>query len=220
MTQPTDPSLRLACSGIANSSFLRLVRTMSICVIFASIEGDVAIAATNQSISVSLFGQTCQLSGPFESRILKTIHSISPEQMPRPQSLTEATQQQRKMRNLAGLPAAFQKYTQKTEKQLTVIQEIFGAYEEAKANRRADRLLEFGKSRLTPRALAELQSWSKKLEGKGPLPSLSADSLYLWFESAIGPTVEEEFHATLRKLKVDYQCSFEDSDSEASDSGE
>lgn len=179
-----------------------------------------ASGANQHSIAVSLFGQTCQLRGPFDVSTLKAIHSISPEQMPRPRSIKEAQLQQKRVRGLKKPPLILQRYLQQLDKQLGFTQEIFGAYEEARANRKADQLLTLGKDHLPAKKLIDLQTWSKKLESKGPVPPLTTDTLIEWFEGSLGPNTEEEFHRVIRALKVDYSCSFDDSDTDTEDSTE
>jgi hypothetical protein len=200
------------------TAFVVFLASLFVVLIFG--RAQFALSAGPHSISVSLFGQTCQLRGPFDVPTLKAIHSISPEQMPRPRTIKEAQLQQKRVRSFRKPPLILQRYLQQLDKQLGFTQELFGAYEEARANRKADQLLALGKDYLPAKKLLELQAWSKKLESKGPVPPLTTDTLTEWFEGSLGPNTEEEFHRMIRALKVNYSCSFDDSDAETENSTE
>ncbi len=163
-------------------------------------------------VQVLLFGQPCQLVAPmssFSEQNLKAIHQISPEQTPlseSPQSLKSSID---KLQSAQDLPQVFLKYreqrTRKLEAQLKFEESIIFAHKTGDSVR----FSEATKTLIHPKRHAMLIKKIQAALKAGP-SQRAWDELRIYFQDFSGPDGEEDFHRLLRRLKVQYQCSFEE----------
>ncbi len=89
-------------------------------------------ASSNSQIQIILFGQPCMLQGPFDSKALQEIHSISPEEIypttpGKNANLEQARKALEKIRALKSLPAALTPYRDRLIKRLEAQLNFFTA---------------------------------------------------------------------------------------------
>ena len=181
------------------------------------VNGPSEAAAKNEQINVTLFGQPCTMSGPFNRATLTQIHEISPEKI-RPDFTAE---QMKKVRTKASGKKVGQtqidNYREHLRKRLSAKIAFNESIEEAKK-----------KSIKTPQAF---KAWLTNL--KENIPSEKFDTFYeearslfekngeKWsdtyiellrgkYEALIEPDTEEEFHKAIRLAKIQYLCAFDE----------
>ncbi len=160
-------------------------------------------------IRVRLFGQPCILAGPLPETSLKNIHSISPEQLPAPESITAVKQALETLRKSAAVPHALDTYREQLQKRLASLLVFFEGVKDLKKSGKADSLLKNLKAHLSEKRVKELEPLARKLESRAPDPAASSQLHDLFLESL--PTdPEEEFHRAIRQIRVNYLCSFEE----------
>jgi|GEM_PF-718519 len=181
-------------------------------------------------LQVSLFGQPCLLQGPFEIKILKIIHEISPEQIPplfsyrSTETLPLLKKSLSKLTSPTKTPPAFDNYRDHLIKRI----EAQIAFAEGLLASQKNHKLILLITAIKPHVLAHNQKTfemlSKKLEVKQLTPSSTQtetiDSIDQFGESyndLIESNPEEDFHAAARKLKIRYNCSFDETPGETKD---
>lgn len=168
-------------------------------------------------VAVKLFNQPCDLTGPFSVEILKTVHSISPEQMQPPQNLAQSQSQEKKLIAISAsqIPPLLGSYKERLLKRVKCQREFFDLLKELagqSASKEPIKLFQ-GKSfsGLTQNCLSGA---SVKAVGD---QSFSTDedkqvTLFEDFSEKIEPFPEDDFHQAIRKSKIQYQCSFDQED--------
>jgi hypothetical protein len=198
-------------------------------------------AAFAAQIHVTLFSQPCELQGPQDEATLQAIHAASPEQVHPPLTETPTEEQVRKglekLRAAKPLPAALEIYRERSVRRLEAEVAFFEGWTQARKARGADALLDAVKKHLRagPPA-AEFTTLARKLlgaakgapkggaagqapaaemsGGKDPFNSENQGKLYEVLGRSIEPDPEEEFHRTIRKMRVQYVCTFEETGDE------
>src|SRR5688572_6268907 len=100
---------------------------------------------------VHLFGQPCMLSGPPAEDILKAIHSISPEQMPPSPSGDQVRTLLDRMKKIAGIPPALDRYREQLTRRLEAQAAFHDGVAAAKKAGKPEPLLEAVKTFLDPK---------------------------------------------------------------------
>ncbi len=174
-------------------------------------------APKNEQINVTLFGQPCTMSGPFQRTTLTQIHEISPEKI-RPDFNAD---QMKKIRAKASGAKVGQSqidtYREHLRKRLSAKIAFSESIDEAKK-----------KSIKTPQAF---KAWLTNLKENIPAEKFEPfheevrllfekngekwsdtyiELLREKYESLIEPDTEEEFHKAIRLAKIQYLCVFDE----------
>jgi hypothetical protein len=179
--------------------------------------GDAKLSSASTAsteIRVTLFGQPCLLSGPLDEGTLRTIHAISPEKTPAPETADQARQLLERLRKLpAGVPSALDRYREKLGKRVAAQLAYFEGLAGARKNGgKADALLAATREHLIGGKRAkEFEELARKTDLGG---AAGEEALSLAYSEAIEPSPEEEFHRAIQRLNVRYTCSFEEGESD------
>ncbi len=175
-----------------------------------------SVHARAAQVQVLLFGQPCSLDGPaeFSEAQLRAIHQISPEQTPLSDNTASLRSSLERIQTAGELTSPFSRYREQRKARLEARLKFEDAV--AKAHRSGDAAA-FAEStrglihsRRHPVLVKKLQAALKA----GP-SQRAWDDVRDYFIEFTGPDGEEDFHRTLRRLKIQYQCSFEAERSEA-----
>lgn len=170
-----------------------------------------------KEIRVQLFGQPCLLSGPHEETILKAIHSISPEQLPPPQSQSQVKQTLDKLKNLPPLPIGLDRYRDQLNKRLEAQLNFYDGLTEAKRSGKVNSIISRVSHDLTSRRLKEFESQlvaQNQKEGVSSWGNSTIVRLNENFLEALDENPDEEFHRAILKMNVRYDCSMESEEEE------
>jgi hypothetical protein len=166
-------------------------------------------------IHVTLFGQPCVLSGPFDEPTLKAIHAISPEQV-YPRSLDDdvklVTSKEIKaalerLRKTNTLPPALDRYRELVGKRLEEMQPFFDGIEAARKTGSSDELIAGTKKFLADGSASAFAALARQFQSKRD-PSL-IEKLFEIYEPVIEPDPQEEFHRAIHRISVNYVCNYE-----------
>lgn len=177
----------------------------------------------NHHIEITLFGQPCLLEGPFEVSTLKAIHEISPEQI---QSVrTEAAFQDlkilkkslSKIKSAGKTPPVFDQYRDRLIKRYLAQIAFAEGVQATQKNKNLSVLIDTVLPHLSGLHQAPFEALAKKLQVESPhsktkalaLPQMIAQ-LKEAYEEAMPADPEEEFHTAIQKLKISYNCSFDE----------
>jgi hypothetical protein len=186
-----------------------------------------SVASPRTEVHVSLLGQPCLIQGPFDEAILKSIHGIGPAQIyPTlsnqniPALLDQSRKALEKIRSTSNLHSLLDRYREKLRKRLEA-QVIFmtSLLQSMRTNQPAV-LLKTAGQYLQGRDLHTFESLLKKarLSEKTGQPNIETlDTLFDLFNDSIEPDPEAEFHRAIKKLGIQYICSFEENDEAASE---
>jgi hypothetical protein len=175
-------------------------------------------------IHVTLLGQPCLLEGPYDEATLKSIHSIGPAQLYPNLSASEPSNSRENakkaldtIRNTPTLPSLLDRYRERLGRRLEAQIQFLESLEGFKKNQKIPPLLKIGKRYLQDRDLRSFEATAKKLDGprKGASASTIRDlieQLMDTFNDGIERDPEEEFHRAIKKMTVQYTCSFEESE--------
>lgn len=183
-------------------------------------------------LQVSLFGQPCLLQGPFETATLKIIHEISPEQIPAvfsyrsPETLSLLKKTRAKLTSPTKTPPAFDNYRDHLMKRIEAQIAFAEGLRAAKKNHKLSLFITAIQPHVLEHNQKTFETLSKKLLENKQL-SLSSDQaetidsidqLGQSYNDLIESNPEEDFHAAARKLKIKYNCSFDETADENKDS--
>jgi hypothetical protein len=186
----------------------KLLRPSAISAQFAFILGVFGAAlplSQAAETKVRLFDQDCQLSGPLSVAQLRGIHSIGPEQLPDPTRLDQASKHLERITTIKGLPAAFDEYRDRLAKRLKPQVKFFQLWNEARKKGSNDALLAHFKLELSDSRFSEV---SKLLEVKEWRSN--QDSTAEIYFATLEEYPQEVFFKSLTRLKIRYQCSFDE----------
>ena len=211
------PTLHLSREKTAAASLAGLILFFSFSAVYAA------------EIKVQLFGQPCLLTDSDPSATthltetqLKTIHTVSPEQLPPPTSADEARKLKTKILSAGKLPTSLDRYRDLILKRIDGLLAFFQAASKFKQNKNTTQLLTALKPHLNEKRVKNLEREMKKYEGKTTVkitePMLEEMRDY-YEENSNFPatTVEEEFHRAIARINVRYQCTFEEISEEGDD---
>lgn len=198
-----------------------------------------AKASPQTEIHVTLLGQPCLLQGPFDEATLKAVHVIGPAQIyPNlsPNDALSSSEQARKalekIRRVTSLPSLLDRYREKLGKRLDA-QMIFLENLESIAEKGPkavskqakpgqvpsqvdgiQKLLKSVKSRIQASSLQKLENLLKKLKTLKNSAQYrdQVEQVFDFYNDSIEPDPEEEFHRAIKKLNIQYTCSFEEND--------
>lgn len=167
-------------------------------------------------VQVMLFGQPCLLQGTpegFSETQLKAIHQASPEQAPISSDLSTLRTSLERLKSAQELPQELQKYRELRTARL----EARLKFEEAviKAHRSGDAAAfsEATKPLIHSRRHSGLMKKFKAAQKAGPSQK-AWEELRDYFVEFSGSDGEEDFHRVLRRLKIQYHCTFDEERSE------
>jgi len=177
-------------------------------------------------IHITLLGQPCLLQGPLDEATLRAIHAIGPAQI-YPEISTEdfkSSKEQirkalKKLHAGTTIPSLLDRYRDKLKKRLEAQVAFFEDFEVAQKKNDPQLLMKSLKRYLKS---SDLQQFEKILKKLGAAPKSSSpnssqnretiDQAYDFYNDSIEPDPEEEFHRAIKKLDVQYTCSFEEND--------
>jgi hypothetical protein len=178
-----------------------------------------AEAATPTRIPVKLFGQPCMLEGPLTQDVLKSVHSVSPEEICSPFGVERTPEETRaavdKLKNVSGLPSALDRYREKLTRRLKAELAFLESLPQSKKAKSQVQLVEATKEYVFLAKRRELETLAKTLTTQ-TLDAVKkkelTGQLYDFYGESIDASPEDEFHRAIRTLNVQYICSFEESD--------
>ena len=165
-------------------------------------------AAKTDEISVSLFHQNCKMSGPLSQSLLKSIHAISPDQLTSGETSALLRNSLAQLQKASGIPAALDRYREKMAKYLEANISFYDGVERATKSGKVEPFLEITRKYMNGSPRTEFETTAKKVGVK------NLDSLRDPFNELAQPNPEEEFHRAIRKMKLKYDCSYEEDDAE------
>lgn len=167
-------------------------------------------AKTGSEVPVTLFGNKCVMSGPFESSVLERIHSISPERIPPALSSKQIQDTLIRLEQVQKneIPAQFSVYLQRSKSRLQALSGFYHGLDLAKKAGKIQPLIESTHGFMPPSAYAEFDLAAEKLS-KDYGNIILRDQLLDVYQRKIEPDPEAEFHRTTKKLKIRYNCNFE-----------
>jgi hypothetical protein len=181
-------------------------------------------APSGHQIKVTLFDQPCILQGPVDEATLKTIHSISPEQIHPTFSLNESSTSVKscldKLRAIKEVPSALDTYREQLTKRLEAEAAFLKGIEAVNKYQKSEGLIAPTKSFLPAAKQKTFEALASKLEAKNLSPAQRKETiqnLFNTYSDAMPTDPEEEFHRAIHKLKVQYVCTFEGNESEGGD---
>lgn len=164
----------------------------------------VAVAATQASIHVDLFGNQCLLVGDSSEKMLQNIHKISPAEIPELETEEDCKNFLKAIQDMQSqLPQGLAAYRLKLQNRIEAKLAFLKAFNVKTKKLDSEKFLTDAKRFLTEDQLRILSELVKK-------QSVSADKIRYQFEDFLPMLPEAEFHETLRALKIEYQCPFED----------
>lgn len=171
-----------------------------------------AQSAPTHSIKVTLFGQPCNLTGPFSGSTLQKIHQVSPAEIPRIISSKMADSAADRISKTEGLPKELKEYTQNFAQYIASWQAFFSGLQDA--NKKRDKQLFLQKISAYSNKGAQKQLGKmvdQFTKGKGD-PSENLQKLVDLYREVIPPRPEEIFHRSIKQIHVRYDCTFEGSE--------
>jgi hypothetical protein len=175
--------------------------------------------ASAAEVHVNLLGQPCLLSGPYDTAVLNLIHSLGPAQLyPNMNSPEQAATKEQVTRALAkiqsakNLPPLLDRYrerlTRRLQYQLKYIQAL-------QSRSPTESLAKLGREAIKEPALKKYENLLKRKTNsseKAALGQIMSEQLFEIYNEAIEPDPEAEFHRAIKKLQIQYNCSFEEND--------
>ncbi len=173
-------------------------------------------------IHVILLGQPCLLLGPYDEPTLKAIHGIGPAQIYPNLSVsnfTVSTEQAQKtldkIRGMNSLPSSLDRYREKLGKRLTGQIAFLSTIETTQKAHNSSNLSQVAKKFLKNQDLIAFEKLLKKINLPQKNTSSfmeSMDQIFDFYNDRIEPDPEEEFHRAIKRMNVQYTCSFEETE--------
>lgn len=173
-------------------------------------------ANSKQEIKVTLFGQTCTMSGPYPTATLQWIHEVSPEKVPPDQTLEQMKKVRSKLAGAKSVSPEIDLYRDHLRKRISAKIAFEEAIREAKKKGNTPKSFEIFminvKEHITPTLLLSFETSMKKqfAERNSIWEGEFAQALKEKFEESIQPETEEEFHKAIRKSNIQYGCNFDE----------
>lgn len=183
-------------------------------------------------IQVTLFGQPCLMNGPLPKETLTLLHEVSPERVPPEATVEQMKKIREKLAKLQGVPLPLEQYREHLRKRLSAkiaIEEALGrnrasrkGLKGAESRKAFDTLMKNLKEHVSTVAFPAFEAQQRKsLEASGWLWSDGfVDGLREKYEEVIQPETQEEFHKAIRLAKIQYVCSFDESDGSSREENE
>ncbi|MEN9722376.1 MAG: hypothetical protein RJB38_362 [Pseudomonadota bacterium] len=171
-----------------------------------------ALGGPTKSITVLLFGQPCELSGKesgLTEKQLRALHQISPEQTPSTESIATLKSSIERLKSTEDVPDALAHYrhqrSQFLKNRLKFEEALAAVHQNGQVKAFADTTRDLLPARRHPALIKKLEAALRSG------PSVRAwESVRESFIDYSGPDGEETFHRILRRMKIQYQCTFEE----------
>lgn len=169
---------------------------------------------SKKEIKVTLFGQPCTLQGPVNENALKAVHAISPEQVMPAQSAEQIKKTLEKVKQAKAVPELLEGYRDRLMKRL----EGIIAFQEGLAGARKSGTIDalFNSTRplaSNPALHVDFEKRVRALAGNekpAQWSSAKIDQIGGLFRGTLEANPEEDFHRAIRKLDIQYSCTFEE----------
>ena len=195
--------------------FLRKTIALSLSCLIASFE--MTSLAHAAQVRVNLLGQPCVLKGPFEVTTLELIHSIGPAQiypnftdLSSPQIKHQLTRALNTLQNTKKLPPLLEPYRERLTRRLKKQQLFIQALQGSKPT---TALAQLGPGVIPA---TELKKFQSLVQTKRLRPQIIEQAFEI-FNNSIEPDPESEFHRMIKKLQIEYQCSFEENEPDSNE---
>lgn len=164
------------------------------------------------AVQVMLFGQPCQIQGPagVPDAQLSAIHQISPEQTPLSENLKTLQSSFERIKTSANLPPTLGSYIAQRSKAIEARIAFEEALQSARKTRNSEQFGSALQKYLHPRRQKALVKQFEKALKAGNSPH-AWEQIRTEFAESSEADGEEDFHRAIRKLKIVYQCSYEES---------
>ncbi len=180
-----------------------------------------AKASPQTEIHVTLLGQPCLIEGPYDENTLRTIHGMGPAQLYPIISMDDLKASKEssksaleKINSDPHLPLQLDRYKNKLSKRLMAQIDFLSSLENLEKNHELPKFLNLIKKYLKISDLKRVETILKKIKNLSKISPQYRDGIEQIFDSyndGIEPDPEEEFHRAIKKLNVQYTCSFEES---------
>ncbi len=171
-------------------------------------------------IQVTLLGQGCILQGPFNENTLQAVHLVGPAQIypnlsspDSPEALEQTRKALTQIKTMNYLPSLLDRYKEKLAKRLEAQTDFLNNLQAAKKNQDYSFLLKTGKTYFKDQDLKSFEEFTQKLQIPEKKPGQNRaviEQIFDFFNHSIEQDPEEEFHRAIKKLKIEYICSFEE----------
>jgi hypothetical protein len=181
-------------------------------------------------IQVTLFGQPCLMNGPLPKETLTLLHEVSPERVPPTATVDQMKKIREKLARLQSVPMPIEQYREHLRKRLSAKIALEEALTQgaaackglkgAESRKALDTLMKNLKEHVPTLQFPAFEAQQRKsLEASGGQWSDAfVEGLRERYEEVIQPETQEEFHKAIRLSRVQYVCSFDES--EAGSGGE
>jgi hypothetical protein len=181
-----------------------------------------ASPSTETEIHITLLGQPCLLQGPFDELTLRAVHGIGPAQIYPNLSVedlkTSKDQAQRALETIKTakhIPSLLDLYKDRLERRLTAqiafMDGLLHSGEQIQTQSFIKKLDHFLKSADLQQLEVLLRKVKTHLKHTEQYRE-SLDQAFDYYNEKIETDPESEFHKAIKKLHIQYTCSFEESD--------
>ena len=171
-------------------------------------------ASPPQEITVTLFGQPCQLAGPLDKTTLKEIHAISPEQVYPAEvsglNIEPVRKSLEKLKAAHGAPPALDRYRERLLRRLELQVAFLEGLAAAKRAKKAEPLLAGIATFTQGKRTKQFNALLKKTNFANFADREAGTELLDALLEAVEPDPEEDFHKAIQRLSVQYTCVFAD----------
>ncbi len=179
----------------------------------AGAEKKSASQENSSEIQVTLFGQTCQLAGPFGKKALQEIHSISPEKIPPSLSLEQAKAALTLLESASNTPKQLGPYKEALFRRINAQASFQDVLPSVRKGAKLDLLFTAVEPHVPVEKLESLKARIQKLnQAAGGAPAkwnvATLEKVNEALEDSLEAYPEELFHRTIQKLKIQYQCGY------------
>jgi hypothetical protein len=179
----------------------------------ARAEKNSAPQENSSEIQVTLFGQTCQLAGPFGKKALQEIHSISPEKIPPSLSLEQAKAALTLLETASNTPKQLSPYKEALFRRINAQASFQDVLTSVRKGAKLDLLFSAVEPHVPAEKLESLKARIQKLnQAGGGAPAkwnaATLEKVNEALEDSLEAYPEELFHRTIQKLKIQYQCGY------------
>ena len=190
---------------------------VSIFLVFLCLATTRGLAEEKRSeITVTLFGQTCTLSGPVSKGVLENLHGISPEKVPPIPTLAELKGIRNHLSQLKTISPEIDQYKDHLRKRINAKiafeESLQAAKKKGNPQKSLDEFLVNIKEHVANHQVESFETavrrnfQDQKKTWSPEFISLLRDR----FENVIQPDPEEEFHKAIRLSQIEYTCNFDE----------
>lgn len=164
--------------------------------------------AADVSIPVKLFESRCTLSGPssrFKAADLTQIDNLSPERVLTFQNVDEAQAAMAQLEKTKAPTPELEPYLTQARVYAKKVALFLGSAEMLRADKNRDRFVKMVSGSPTNRQKKHLEELAGRV-----LAGEETDVLLASFSETMGAAPDEEFHRAIRRMKINYNCVFDD----------